>query len=609
MKASKESIMGNDKSPVREEAEFKNENGHTAKGDGDNLPETYERTKTFERRMSTTEIKSTGKGPKTASLYLSRTKPTKTIGNVSESDSSSVSSRPSTRLSKTCSPTFNHVLKNDSKLHGSASASTRSSSNRTVKTDIEREFTFTGYDIMADDEPEGTEQLDASEKEKSDNVQLYLAACRRVGVTPVNFIARNLGERNFVMKSHSLGPGGAKALAIALVGNKWIKTLDLSDNGIGPEGAESIADMLSENQKIKELNISENGIETAGLRSLHRMMLTCDVITTLDISGNNLIDSDAKYVAEIIEHNRNLKQLVASHNCFGEEGGMVLGAAIANSDTLNDLDLSWNHLRGRGSMAIAASVKRNVGLRRLNVSFNGLGTSGCALLGRALLENRTLKELDISNNRIGTEGVGNILKGLKENDGLEILRIGQNPITPEVALTILTLIQKSDKCVVSILDLTDVVVSLEFLQLWEKIRLLRKLKITHGAVIQGKQPEKQDPYAIDWRDPVMRMYNFMHQEGYRVVDLLKKLDKDRSLSVDRQEFKLGLIAENIPLTESQLDDIVAKLDADGDGEVDFGELMAGEREFRKKLRARTKRMMKQSAPPELVTKLENILEG
>ncbi|KAL3878527.1 hypothetical protein ACJMK2_030867 [Sinanodonta woodiana] len=573
MKASKESIRGNDKSPVREGARFKNENGYTVKGDGENLPETYERTKTFERRMSTAEIKSTGNGPKTASIYLSRIKPTKTTGNVSNSESSSVSSRTSTRQSMVHTLESNQVLKNDSKLHGSASASTGSSSKRTIQKDIEREFTFTGYDIMADDEPEGTEQLDASEKEKSDNVQLYLAACRHVGVTPVNFIARNLSERNFVMKSHSLGPGGAKAVAIALV------------------------------------NISENSIETAGLRSLHDVILKHNAVTALDISGNNLIDSDAKYVAEIIEHNRNLKQLNASHNSFGEEGGLVLGAAIANSDTLNDLDLSWNHLRGRGSMAIAASVKRNVGLRKLNISFNGLGTSGCALLGKALLENRTLKELDISNNRIGTEGVGNILKGLKENDGLEILSIGRNPISPEVALTILTLIQKSDKCAVSILDLTDIVVSLEFIQLWEQIKLHKKLRIIHGAVIRGKQPEKPDPDAIDWRDPVMRMYHFMHQEGYRVVDLLKKLDKDRSLSVDRQEFKLGLIAENIPLTEYQLDEIVTKLDADGDGEVDFGELMAGEREFRKKLRARTKRMMTQSAPPEMVTKLEKILEG
>ncbi|KAL3878554.1 hypothetical protein ACJMK2_030891 [Sinanodonta woodiana] len=591
MKASKESIRGNDKSPVREGARFKNENGYTVKGDGENLPETYERTKTFERRMSTAEIKSTGNGPKTASIYLSRIKPTKTTGNVSNSESSSVSSRTSTRQSMVCTLESNQVLKNDSKIHGSASASTGSSSKRTIQKDIEREFTFTGYDIMADDEPEGTEQLDASEKEKSDNVQLYLAACRHVGVTPVNFIARNLSERNFVMKSHSLGPGGAKAVAIALVGNKWIRKMDLSDNGIGQK------------------NIQRTALKRQDLESLHDVILKHNAVTALDISGNNLIDSDAKYVAEIIEHNRNLKQLNASHNSFGEEGGLVLGAAIANSDTLNDLDLSWNHLRGRGSMAIAASVKRNVGLRKLNISFNGLGTSGCALLGKALLENRTLKELDISNNRIGTEGVGNILKGLKENDGLEILSIGRNPISPEVALTILTLIQKSDKCAVSILDLTDIVVSLEFIQLWEQIKLHKKLRIIHGAVIRGKQPEKPDPDAIDWRDPVMRMYHFMHQEGYRVVDLLKKLDKDRSLSVDRQEFKLGLIAENIPLTEYQLDEIVTKLDADGDGEVDFGELMAGEREFRKKLRARTKRMMTQSAPPEMVTKLEKILEG
>jgi predicted GNAT superfamily acetyltransferase len=62
-----------------------------------------------------------------------------------------------------------------------------------------------------------------------------------------------------------------------------------------------------------------------------------------------------------------------------------------------------------------------------------------------------------------------------------------------------------------------------------------------GPVMQAKAaPEKEDE-VIDWRDPVMRMFKFMHDKGYRVIDLLKRLDKDRSMSVDRQEFKMGLV--------------------------------------------------------------------
>ena len=83
----------------------------------------------------------------------------------------------------------------------------------------------------------------------------------------------------------------------------------------------------------------------------------------------------------------------------------------------------------------------------------------------------------------------------------------------------------------------------EFLDKWDEIKRKRglPLRIMFGPVMQSKAaPEKEDE-VIDWRDPVMRMFKFMHDKGYRVIDLLKRLDKDRSMSVDRTEFKMGLV--------------------------------------------------------------------
>lgn len=47
--------------------------------------------------------------------------------------------------------------------------------------------------------------------------ELYLQACKLVGVVPVRYFLRNLGSATINLNHHGLGPLGAKALAIALV--------------------------------------------------------------------------------------------------------------------------------------------------------------------------------------------------------------------------------------------------------------------------------------------------------------------------------------------------------------------------------------------------------
>ena len=78
----------------------------------------------------------------------------------------------------------------------------------------------------------------------------------------------------------------------------------------------------------------------------------------------------------------------------------------------------------------------------------------------------------------------------------------------------------------------------------DEIKKTKNLTVIFGATVKGAEPPKTDPNALDWRDPVIRMFKFMQDAGYRVIDLMKRLDKDRSLSVDREEFKQGLMVSS-----------------------------------------------------------------
>ena len=50
---------------------------------------------------------------------------------------------------------------------------------------------------------------------------IYEESCKKHGVTPVSYLKKRLTEPEIVMKSHGLGPQGAKAVAIALVVSSW----------------------------------------------------------------------------------------------------------------------------------------------------------------------------------------------------------------------------------------------------------------------------------------------------------------------------------------------------------------------------------------------------
>ena len=43
------------------------------------------------------------------------------------------------------------------------------------------------------------------------------------------------------------------------------------------------------------------------------------------------------------------------------------------------------------------------------------------------------------------------------------------------------------------------------------------------------------------QDPVQALYEYMNEKAYRVIDLFKRFDADRSMSVTREEFAKGLI--------------------------------------------------------------------
>uniref|UniRef100_A0A8C8VDZ1 Leucine rich repeat containing 74A n=1 Tax=Pelusios castaneus TaxID=367368 RepID=A0A8C8VDZ1_9SAUR len=320
--------------------------------------------------------------------------------------------------------------------------------------------------------------------------ELYLEACKLVGVVPVSYFLRNMEEPYMNLNHHGLGPKGAKAIAIALVSNTTITHLELEDNWILAEGVTCLVQMLRENCYIQELNISNNHLDTEAAEAISRIFLdNISSLRSVQLSGRSMHSRKGNY---------RVKELDLSHNEFSEKGGEHLG------QMLGILSLrylwGWNHLRMKGAVALGAGLRVNGTLKILDLSWNGFGNDGALALGEALKLNNILVQLDISNNHINNDGAGKLSRGLEVNGNLKILKLSHNPLTVEGAIALVTSIRKNSKSRMEELNISNVLVNRSFLKLLDVVYLMHpELDVIYGGVggFISKKPEVHpDPMKL-----------------------------------------------------------------------------------------------------------------
>uniref|UniRef100_A0A674JVG9 Leucine rich repeat containing 74A n=1 Tax=Terrapene triunguis TaxID=2587831 RepID=A0A674JVG9_9SAUR len=358
--------------------------------------------------------------------------------------------------------------------------------------------------------------------------ELYLEACKLVGVVPVSYFLRNMEEPYMNLNHHGLGPQGAKAIAIALVSNTTITHLELEDNWILAEGVMCLVQMLRENCYIQELVFnfppSSNTLE----------------------HGNNFREETAQYFAEALVGNYRVKELDLSHNEFSEKGGEHLGQMLVVISLL--------------------SLEVNGTLKILDLSWNGFGNEGALALGEALKLNNILVQLDISSNHINNEGAGKLAKGLEVNGNLKILKLSHNPLTVEGAIALVTSIRKNPKSKMEEINISNVLVNGSFLKLLDVVcQVHPELDVIYGEVrgFISKKPEQRP-------DPMTLIQNYLDERKLRLWDFFRNMDKNGSMKIPVAEFRKAMMQQSrIPLDRAQIGELVHKLDRHRTGMVDY----------------------------------------
>uniref|UniRef100_A0A3Q4M8Z0 Leucine rich repeat containing 74A n=1 Tax=Neolamprologus brichardi TaxID=32507 RepID=A0A3Q4M8Z0_NEOBR len=395
-----------------------------------------------------------------------------------------------------------------------------------------------------------------------DTAEVYMQACKLVGVVPVSYFIRNLESPAVTLSHHGLGPLGCKALAIALTDTQ-ISALALADNSIQAEGAKYLMETLRANFTIQHLDISHNHLKSAGAEYVAKMLLDSISLKSVKLS-NGFTDDDAKYFADALSTNSRIKVLDLSHNEFCGKGGEHLGQLL-NNEGLEVLDLSWNHLRMKGAVAFCAGLKVNMMLKHLDLSWNGFGNEGALAMGEALKFNTTLVHLNLNNNRLTNEGVSMLCRGLEFNDTLRVLTLAYNSLTVEGALALVNVVKNSPKTALEEINICNVLVNEHFVHLLEvTCQEHPGLGVQYGGV--GGFMAKKPPKRVD---PMKVIQDYLDQRKLRLWDFFRNIDKDGIMRVSVTDFRKAVQQSSIPLDRYQIEELIQRLDRDRTGMVDY----------------------------------------
>ncbi|XP_014390212.1 PREDICTED: leucine-rich repeat-containing protein 74A isoform X3 [Myotis brandtii] len=364
--------------------------------------------------------------------------------------------------------------------------------------------------------------------------ELYMEACKLVGVVPVSYFIRNMEESYMNLNHHGLGPHGTKAIAIALV--------NISDNALGFEGAKVISEFLQKNSSS---------------------------LVSLQLAGNKFKDQSAELLCQALSANYRIKEMDLSHNEFCDKDGEFLGSMLALNVGLQTLDLSWNHLSSRAAVSLSNGLRSNVTLKTLDISMNGFGNEGAAALGEALKSNSSLAYLDVSNNDIGNEGIIKLSKGLEFNECLRTLKLFLNPMNMDGAVSLIMSIKKNPRSKMENLDISHVMVSEQFVKFLDGVYAVHpQLDVVYKA-IQGLSAKKS---IIQYPNPMKLIQSYADQNKIKVLDFFKSLTPTGMMKMPVSEFLKAMIQQNkIPLNRFQIRELIKRLD-DKNGNMNFSVL-------------------------------------
>ena len=186
--------------------------------------------------------------------------------------------------------------------------------------------------------------------------------------------------------------------------------------------------------EIKRSSIDDNS--TYRNSKLEQIISEHEFASTINLSQEQLVDQDIPIIIEQAIENKQCTILDLTGNEITSEGAVLLADVLNKNVTLKELILYNNRLDDKGVRCLAFELSiNNSTLKQLNLGFNEITDNGAQHLAQMLKTNRTLTHLWLHQNHIGDRGI-QILAGVlaRQNWSLQILTLFSNKFLSDLSV-------------------------------------------------------------------------------------------------------------------------------------------------------------------------------
>jgi len=222
------------------------------------------------------------------------------------------------------------------------------------------------------------------------------------------------------LHDNMVGDIGALALAKGLPCNATLQTLRLSKNEITLTGSIGVFEGLTRNHAVKHVTMeTAGGVMSPGI-DIHRLkgVVPADVI---DFSSRHLGPLSAAIIAKLIERYRpQLHSLEIDKNAILKEGAKYIAEMLKTNDEIKTLDVRFCSLGPEGMAALVEALQVNTSVDRLLAISNHLGSKGAEVFHGALLPTSSLRFITLQDNLIPPEAMAALRDAAAKVPGLQL---------------------------------------------------------------------------------------------------------------------------------------------------------------------------------------------
>jgi Ran GTPase-activating protein (RanGAP) involved in mRNA processing and transport len=257
---------------------------------------------------------------------------------------------------------------------------------------------------------------------KNSNIKIIDADFTNPTVTNIIAKAINNNKLKYLLEldliNCEIGDNEATSIANALLNHKKLKNLRLGQNRIGSKGIESLIKLLENNNKIQlqiDLN-NPNVKDDKYMAELYKLVQIMNIINAIDTLDN--------YIG------------IGNNNMFGVSslidnyGATILSKFLKNNNHnhISKIKFVNSYIGDIGGKALADLLNGNTTITELILSYNQIGNDGAIALAKALINNNTLNTLDLGQNNINQDGVKEFIKILKTKKNSVLKKLTINNI-------------------------------------------------------------------------------------------------------------------------------------------------------------------------------------